>query len=121
MLTLSTARACHPPVGGGWYDPSAMTEPDHVRGARARQQEIFGRMTPEQRIACGLAWTRFTLEIARAGVRYDHPDWTPEQIDREIGRRITGIDVTRLDWEKVHRQQAQLRARRNMEPADGDA
>ncbi len=71
------------------------------------QLEIFRRMTPGQRIECAMRWTAFTLEVARGGIRSQHPDWTDEQIEREIGRRITGIDVTKLDWEKVRRQRSQ--------------
>lgn len=40
-----------------------------------------------------------------------YPTWTPEQVERELGRRITGIDVTKLDWEKLRRQQAELQSR----------
>ncbi len=54
------------------------------------QTEIFRKMTPEQRLECCFRWTELTYELARGGIRSQHPDWTPEQIDREIGRRITG-------------------------------
>lgn len=64
--------------------------------ARKLQDEIFRRMTPAERIDCAMRWTAFTLEVARSGIRSQHPDWTPEQVERELGRRITGIDVTRL-------------------------
>jgi hypothetical protein len=73
------------------------------------QVEIFRRMTPEQRGECCARWTELTYEFARAGVRSMHPDWTPAQIEREVGRRITGIDVTKLDWDKINRQQAVTR------------
>lgn len=70
------------------------------------QLEIFRRMTPSERIDCAMRWTAFTLEVARGGIRSQHPDWTDEHVEREIGRRITGIDVTKLDWEKLRRQRA---------------
>lgn len=73
------------------------------------QIEIFRRMTPAQRGECCIRWTELTYEFARAGVRSAHPDWTSEQIEREVGRRITGIDVTKLDWEKLRRQRASNR------------
>ena len=63
--------------------------------AEQLQIDIFRRMTPQQRLECCFRWTQMTYEFARAGIRTQHPDWTPEQIDREIGRRITGIDVSR--------------------------
>lgn len=61
------------------------------------QTEIFRRMTPGERIDCALRWTAMTLDIQRSQIRKAHPDWTPLQIDREIGRRITGIDVWELE------------------------
>lgn len=63
-------------------------------------------MTPGQRVECCLRWTHFTCELARSAIRQDHPGWTEPDVDRELGRRITGIDVTKLDWERVLRQQA---------------
>jgi len=55
-------------------------------------------MTPQQRLECCFRWTELTYELARSAIRQEHPDWTPLQVDREIGRRITGIDVTKLPW-----------------------
>ena len=81
-----------------------METPSGPQRAEQIQLEIFRRMTPGQRIECAMRWTAFTLDIARGGIRSQHPDWTDEHVEREIGRRITGIDVTKLDWEKLRRQ-----------------
>jgi hypothetical protein len=70
------------------------------KDARQRQVEIFRRMTPPQRLDCCFRWTNLTYELARSTIRRQHPDWTPEQVDREVGRRITGIDVTKLPLSK---------------------
>lgn len=67
-----------------------VTANDAQTRAREIQTEIFRRMTPEQRLEYCFRWTELTYEVARGGIRSQHPDWTPEQIDREIGRRITG-------------------------------
>lgn len=75
--------------------------------AAERQLDIFRRMTPSQRLECAFRWTNFTYEIARGAIRGEHPDWTDAHVDREIGRRITGIDVTKLDWEKIRRQRVE--------------
>jgi hypothetical protein len=77
--------------------------------AKRLQIEIYRRMTPAQRLDCCLRWTNLTYEFARGAIRADHADWTPAEVDRELGRRITGIDVTKLDWGRVRRQQAHLR------------
>ncbi len=58
-------------------------------------------MTPQERLECCFRWTELTYEFARSAIREKHPDWTPQQVDRELGRRITGIDVTKLPWEKT--------------------
>ena len=70
------------------------------------QLDIFRRMTPSERLDCAFRWTSFTYEIARGAIRGEHPDWTDARVDREIGRRITGIDVTKLNWEKIRRPRA---------------
>ena len=60
------------------------------------QLEIFRRMTPQERLECCFRWTALTYEFARSAIRKEHPDWIARQVDREIGRRITGIDVEQL-------------------------
>lgn len=72
--------------------------------AEAMQLEIFRRMTPAQRVKCACRWTRFSYEIARGAIRGENPDWTDGKIDRKIGKRITGIDVTKLDCGKLEWQ-----------------
>ncbi|MCZ6681558.1 MAG: hypothetical protein O7B26_00125 [Planctomycetota bacterium] len=67
-----------------------MTAKTERSKAHEIQIEIFRKMTPEQRLECCFRWTELTYELARGGIRLQHPNWTPEQIDREIGRRITG-------------------------------
>jgi hypothetical protein len=75
---------------------------DFRREALEKQREIIRNMTPAQRIEWAMRWTQFTLEFARATIRSQNPDWTPVQVERELGRRITGIDVTKLDWSKAY-------------------
>ena len=67
------------------------------------QIDAFRRMTPGQRVECALRLTHLTCELARSAIRQEHPDWTGPEVDRELGRRITGIDVTTLEWERVRR------------------
>ncbi len=85
-----------------------MGAPSNNRRAKQLQIEIFRRMTPAQRFDCALRWTALTNELARSAIRTEHPDWSAARVERELGRRITGIDVTKLDWERVLRQQAEL-------------
>jgi hypothetical protein len=60
------------------------------------QLRIFQRMTPAERLDCCFRWTRLTCDLARATVRSAHPDWSPGRVSREVGRRLTGIDLSRL-------------------------
>ncbi len=86
-----------------------MTPPPRHSAAEQLQTEIFRRMTPAQRVECCLRWTNLTCELARSAIRQEHPDWTGREVDRELGRRITGIDVGTLDWERVRQQQKRVR------------
>jgi hypothetical protein len=44
-------------------------------------------MTGEQRILMALEMSLFAREMAAAGIRLDHPEWTDAQIARELLRR----------------------------------
>ncbi len=68
--------------------------------AQQIQDDIIRRMTPEERLECCFRWTQLTYEMARSAIRQEHPEWTAMQIDREIGRRITGIDVEELQRQR---------------------
>jgi hypothetical protein len=68
------------------------------------QMEILRRMTPQQRLECCFRWTSLTYELARSTIRAEHPDWTPQCVDREMGRRITGIEVDELHHRGVTRR-----------------
>jgi hypothetical protein len=48
------------------------------------QFEIYRRMTPEQRLALAeqLYWT--ARELKAAGLRSQHPDWTEDEVAREV-------------------------------------
>ncbi|TWT44745.1 hypothetical protein RAS1_11620 [Phycisphaerae bacterium RAS1] len=85
-------------------DTIRVMEKARQRSAQEIQDEILRRMTPEQRIDCALRWTSLTLELARSTIRSAHPDWPAEHVERELGRRITGIDVTKLDWARTRPQ-----------------
>jgi len=96
-----------------------MNPPSRRSAAEELQIEIFRRMTPAQRVDCCLRWTQFTCELARSAIRQEHPDWTQSQVDRELGRRITGIDVATLDWERVRRQPEPLQTEDPTPAGDG--
>ena len=49
-----------------------------------RQIEAYRRMRPEERLRIGFE----LYDMARAGVRHQHPDWDEEQVQREVARRF---------------------------------
>ncbi|NJM55560.1 MAG: hypothetical protein HC841_06265 [Verrucomicrobiae bacterium] len=50
------------------------------------QIAIYRAMTPEQRLQRGeqMYWEAWRWK--EAGVRHAHPDWSPEQVRREVAR-----------------------------------
>jgi len=59
---------------------------DTSPGARAKQIEILRAMTGEQRIELAYEMSMFARELAREGIRRDHPDWPEERVVRELLR-----------------------------------
>jgi hypothetical protein len=60
---------------------------DTTPEARTRQLEILRAMSGEQRMMLAYEMSMFMREIAKEGIRRDHPDWTAAQIARELLRR----------------------------------
>jgi hypothetical protein len=64
-----------------------VTISDTTPAARAKQEEVLRAMSGEQRIMLAYEMSIFVREIAKEGIRHDHPDWTEAQIKRELLRR----------------------------------
>jgi len=54
--------------------------------AQAKQDEIVRSMTGEQRITLAYEMSMFARDLAREGIRRDHPEWTEAQVARELLR-----------------------------------
>jgi hypothetical protein len=54
--------------------------------ARAIQLKIQSAMSGEQRILLAFEMSEFARELARAGIRHDHPEWTEAEVARELLR-----------------------------------
>jgi hypothetical protein len=65
---------------------AAMAMSDTTPKAREIQEQIVRNMTGEQRLL--LAWdiSMFARELARAGIRDAHPEWSAAQVARELLR-----------------------------------
>ena len=54
--------------------------------AQAIQLKIQSGMSGEQRILLAFEMSEFARELARAGIRHDHPEWSEAEIARELLR-----------------------------------
>jgi hypothetical protein len=59
---------------------------DTSPAARAVQLYIDRSTTGEQRLLMAFEMSLFARDLARAGIRHDHPEWTDAQIAREVLR-----------------------------------
>jgi hypothetical protein len=58
--------------------------------AVAIQSELHAKLGPEGRLLLALRMSDLAREFARAGVRARHPDYTEEQVSRELVRTLCG-------------------------------
>jgi len=56
--------------------------------ALERQITLYRAMTGEQRLALALSLHEFSCEIARAGIRQQHPDAGPAEVERLLRQRL---------------------------------
>lgn len=59
---------------------------DTSPAADAVQLRIQRAMTEEQRLLLALEMSLFARTLARAGIREERPDWTEDQVARELLR-----------------------------------
>ncbi len=66
-----------------------MERPPHIEVLDDEMVAVLRNKTPAQKIAMVAAAHRTARMLARAGVRHLHPDWSEEQIQLEVLRRMT--------------------------------
>ena len=59
---------------------------DTSPAAQALQLKIQSAMSGEQRMTLAYEMSLFARELAKEGIRRDHPEWTEGQIARELLR-----------------------------------
>ena len=59
---------------------------DTSSSAEAIQAQVQQQLSREARLLLAFEMSDFARELARAGVRRAHPEWTNEQITRELLR-----------------------------------
>ena len=55
-------------------------------------------MTPAERLDLMVELTETVRELARAGIRMRHQDYTPEQVDLALYRHIYGAEIADKAW-----------------------
>jgi hypothetical protein len=51
--------------------------------------EILRRKTPAERLAIANGMWRFARDMLRANIAREHPDWTEDQVNRMVARRLS--------------------------------
>jgi hypothetical protein len=74
---MQDRAACYHPVV-----PVSDTSPD----AERVQTEVLRGLSCEQRLLTALEMSDLTRELARARIRREHPEWTENQVIRELLR-----------------------------------
>jgi Rv0078B-related antitoxin len=59
-----------------------------AEAALNKQIELYRRMTGEQRLALALEWHEVSCEIAREGIRRQHPNASPAEVESLLRRRL---------------------------------
>lgn len=68
-----------------WYHFPVPTS-DTSAAAQAVQLEVLRAMTGEQRLLLAFEMSLFARDLALAGIRQQHPDWTEARVARELLR-----------------------------------
>jgi hypothetical protein len=69
---------------------SRIIDPKNIETIDDALAEILRQKTPAERVAMITAANRTARLIAAAGVRFQHPDWSEEQVHSEVLRRVCG-------------------------------
>jgi hypothetical protein len=63
--------------------------------ALQKQREIYESMTPEQRVRVALSLEECAWDLARAGIRNQFPEASPDQVEEKLAERIARGRATR--------------------------
>jgi len=53
-----------------------------------KQIEIYRQMTPTQRLEIAFRLRDLARALAQQGVRHQHPEWSKNEVEREVLRRF---------------------------------
>lgn len=61
---------------------------------------IFQRMSPETKLNLSVELTKVAVELVKAGIKYRHPEFTIEEIEKEFKKILLTEEIFR----KVYKQ-----------------
>jgi hypothetical protein len=74
-----------------------MPHTDTSPAAQALQLEIQRRMSGEQRMLLAFEMSLFARDLAKAGIRHEHPEWSEARVAREL-LRLAFFPAPLPDW-----------------------
>jgi hypothetical protein len=74
------------PLSGTRANIPSVSYTDTPPSAQAVQLEILRAMSGEQRLLLAFEMSLFARELAREGIRCQHPEWPEDRITRELLR-----------------------------------
>jgi hypothetical protein len=69
---------------------SRVVDPRNLESIDDSLADILRRKTPVEKVEMIAAANRTARLLATAGTRYQHPDWTDEQVQAEVIKRVCG-------------------------------
>jgi hypothetical protein len=58
-------------------------------------------LTPQQKVELAVQMSEHVREVARAGIRSRHPEYTPEEVNFALFRLLYGDELFRRAWPKA--------------------
>jgi len=78
--------------------PSRDTSPE----ARRVQLAVLRKLLPEERVRTAVAMSEESREIAKAGIRARHPDWSERRQQRALLELLYGCELVVRAWGPAH-------------------
>jgi hypothetical protein len=66
---------------------------DTSSAARREQIEAIRRLSPSERLRTAFTMSEQARQLSLAGIRRRHPEWTDEQVKRELRRLMLGSEL----------------------------
>lgn len=70
-----------------------MAPADTTVEAREAQWAVYRSMGPAQRFAVAVDLSEAIREVARSGIRAQHPSWGDDEVQAELERRLYGPEL----------------------------